>query len=317
LRKYIEMNTPLVSIIIPTYNRANLISETLDSILAQTYQNWECIVVDDGSNDATSEVMVTYCVKDTRFQYHQRPKNKSKGANACRNYGFELSKGEYVNWFDDDDLMLPLKLETQVEHLKEKMVNMTVCQSQVFENSKDNVLGLRKSSIYSDDFFNDFITNKIKWLTQSPLLKRSFLLDNNITFDECLTQSQERDFFVKVLNKLSHYHYDNESYVLLRKHEKSISYGNKTPDKIESNFKVNYTILNTYRYKINTETKSYLVKFIKANLLESLKLKNKTVSSNIYQKLMEIEEISIIEKIKIYLGFLFYKYFNKGELFFK
>ena len=58
---------PLVSIIIPTYNRAQLIGETLDSILEQSYVNWECIVIDDGSTDSTDIVMARYCVKDTRF----------------------------------------------------------------------------------------------------------------------------------------------------------------------------------------------------------------------------------------------------------
>ena len=65
------MHTPLVSIIIPAYNRAHLIGETLDSVLAQTYINWECIVIDDGSNDNTSELLAEYCKKDNRFQYHQ------------------------------------------------------------------------------------------------------------------------------------------------------------------------------------------------------------------------------------------------------
>ena len=69
---------PLVSIIILTYNRAHLIGETLDSVLAQTYTHWECIVVDDGSTDATDEVLATYVEKDSRFQYHHRPKDRQK-----------------------------------------------------------------------------------------------------------------------------------------------------------------------------------------------------------------------------------------------
>lgn len=87
------MEQPLVSIIIPTYNRAHLIGETLDSVLAQIYTNWECIVVDDGSTDSTAELLAFYVEKDSRFQYHHRPKDRLKGANACRNYGFELSRG--------------------------------------------------------------------------------------------------------------------------------------------------------------------------------------------------------------------------------
>ena len=99
------MDEPLVSIIIPTYNRAHLIGETLDSIIAQTYTNWECIVVDDGSSDDTVEVLDTYCIKDSRIKYYQRPDEYLPGGNGARNYGFKLSNGEYVNWFDSDDIM--------------------------------------------------------------------------------------------------------------------------------------------------------------------------------------------------------------------
>ena len=67
------MKQALISIIIPTFNRAHLIGETLDSVLAQTYPNWECIIVDDGSTDTTDEVVGEYVKKDSRFLYHHRP----------------------------------------------------------------------------------------------------------------------------------------------------------------------------------------------------------------------------------------------------
>ena len=113
---------PLVSIIIPTYNRVHLIGETLDSIIAQTYQNWECIVVDDGSTDGTDELMAAYVGQDSRFQYHHRPEERLSGGNAARNYGFEMSKGEYINWFDSDDLMHSEKLEKQVKTLHNSFI---------------------------------------------------------------------------------------------------------------------------------------------------------------------------------------------------
>ena len=86
------MNTSLISIIIPTYNRAHLINDTLNSIIAQTYTNWECIVVDDASTDNTASILEGYINKDSLFQYNIRPNIKPKGANACRNFGFEISK---------------------------------------------------------------------------------------------------------------------------------------------------------------------------------------------------------------------------------
>ena len=75
------------------------------SVLTQTYVNWECIVVDDGSTDLTIDVVQKYCNKDARFKLYNRPHNRQKGGNAARNYGFEQSLGEFVNWFDSDDLM--------------------------------------------------------------------------------------------------------------------------------------------------------------------------------------------------------------------
>lgn len=96
---------PTVSIIIPTYNRAHLIRETLNSIKEQAFDDWECIIVDDGSIDNTNEIVQEIVKNDSRFQYCHRPSQRPKGANSCRNFGFEMSKGIYINWFDSDDVM--------------------------------------------------------------------------------------------------------------------------------------------------------------------------------------------------------------------
>ena len=73
------MNDSLVSIVIPNYNRANLIGETLDSIIQQTYENWECIIVDDRSTDGSIEIIKNYSNKDPRFLLIERPQEYSKG----------------------------------------------------------------------------------------------------------------------------------------------------------------------------------------------------------------------------------------------
>src|SRR5690554_1498189 len=216
---------PTISIIIPTFNRAHLIGETLDSIIAQTYQNWECIVVDDGSTDNTDEILKSYCQKDTRFTFYKRPENCPKGANFCRNYGYKLSRGTYINWFDSDDLMSQEKLERQVARLSKSNYNFTVCQTLVFKINKENIIGLRAKKIFSQDFFNDFITNDIKWLTQAPLFKRSYIDNLDYLFDETIHKSQERDFFVNILADVDGYDFDDTPLVLLRQHNESISFG--------------------------------------------------------------------------------------------
>jgi glycosyltransferase involved in cell wall biosynthesis len=106
------MDSPTVSIIIPTYNRASFLRKAIQSVLQQTYRNFEIIVVDDGSTDDTLESIgemhnrVTYL-----YQAH-------KGRSAARNYGIQVSKGEYIAFLDSDDQYLPQKLELQIKFLE-------------------------------------------------------------------------------------------------------------------------------------------------------------------------------------------------------
>ena len=134
---------PLVSIIIPTYNRAHLINETLDSIIAQTYIYWECIVVDDGSTDNSEAVIAAFEEKDKRIQYHKRPKTYLPGGNGARNFGFEESKGKYIQWFDSDDIMHKDKLAIKVSKLQNENTDCCISQTSAFKsNLGDDLLGL-------------------------------------------------------------------------------------------------------------------------------------------------------------------------------
>lgn len=105
---------PKVSAIIATYNRANMLSDAIDSALKQTLQDFELIIVDDGSTDQTQEV-VENCQKagDIRYIYQQ-----NQGRSAARNTGIKVAKGKYIAFLDDDDLWHPNKLEMQVESLE-------------------------------------------------------------------------------------------------------------------------------------------------------------------------------------------------------
>ncbi|MDT0644509.1 glycosyltransferase family 2 protein [Zunongwangia sp. F363] len=109
---------PEISVIIPTYNRAHTLPETLQCLLHQTYKNWECIIIDDGSKDKTEEVLQPILLKDKRISFLKRPSNKAKGAASCRNIGLEKAKGKYIQFLDSDDLIAENKLESQLKVLK-------------------------------------------------------------------------------------------------------------------------------------------------------------------------------------------------------
>lgn len=114
------MDSPLISVIIPIFNRAELISETIGSVLSQSYRNWECIVVDDGSRDGTETIVKAFTEKDSRIQFYKRPLDKIKGAASCRNFGLEKAKGDFIQYLDSDDLLMSNKFEEQLKLLKEE-----------------------------------------------------------------------------------------------------------------------------------------------------------------------------------------------------
>ena len=106
------MDGKLVSIITPTYNCAKFIAETIDSVLAQTYKNWEMIIVDDCSQDDTQRIVEDYVSKDSRIRYYLLDKNS--GAAVARTTAMNLAKGSYMAFLDSDDIWLPNKLEQQI-----------------------------------------------------------------------------------------------------------------------------------------------------------------------------------------------------------
>ncbi|MDT0649588.1 glycosyltransferase family 2 protein [Autumnicola edwardsiae] len=114
---------PEVSIIIPTFNRAHTIIETLDCVFNQTHQNWECIVIDDGSTDGTEQLLKKKIFHDSRLSYIQRPKSRKKGAASCRNIGLENAAGEFIQFLDSDDIIAENKLEEQIGLLKKSSPN--------------------------------------------------------------------------------------------------------------------------------------------------------------------------------------------------
>ncbi len=306
---------PLVSIIIPTYNRAHLLSETLDSIDRQTYTHWECIIVDDGSTDDTNTLIKKYTEKSSKFKYYQRPEVMIKGANACRNYGFDKSNGAFINWFDSDDIMSDRKLEVQVEHLINNDAPFTICQTLVFEDTIDRVIGLRNPNVYSNNFFGDFVTNKIKWLTQAPLIRRSFIEKYQLKYDETLSQSQERDFFIRMLDVVKDYHYDNTPLVFFRQHQNSISHGNVTEEKLRSNFRVNHMAIKTYGHKLTVSEKAIVKQGIKQVLKKSVRNGYHNLEQEITKKMNNY--FTFYEKNKITFARFLIKKIGKGDFLFK
>ena len=254
-------NNPKASIIIPTYNRAGIILKTLGSIQNQSYTNWECIIVDDGSTDDTENVVKKLKNKDNRFQFYSRPKHKKKGANACRNYGLELSKGDYIIWFDSDDLMHIEYIEMQIALLNKSEFNYSICKSNWVALNGKLIDGFRSNYLVSNDPINHYMQFVIFWPINAVCYKKVFLKHNCLRFDESLQQSQEYDFHVKVLLIDRNYAVLNKPLLTIVAGEDSISYAKyNTYAKIVSSIKVRQRFLDlSTTVDITHQTKLHLL----------------------------------------------------------
>jgi len=253
------MQNPLVSIIIPTYNRVRLIGETLDTVLAQTYKNWECIVVDDGSTDGTNKLLFKYCKNDARFQYRHRPADRPKGANSCRNYGIEVSEGEYIILFDSDDLMLPNHVEIKISNIVLHKSDYVITKTKFFNYSEGNLLLDNNYNFDNKISAYNYISQKINWLTLDVCINSC--IAKSIKFNEQLQSGQEYNYFSKLTLISKEAQFINETVSLRRFHENSIR-GSLRKDRIinyQSFFKTYWYTYKDIKIKASNQIKKYLI----------------------------------------------------------
>lgn len=190
---------PLVSIIIPSYNQEKFLKETLDSVMAQTYSNWECLVVDDGSVDTSIAIIQSYCEEDNRFVLFERTNfNATKGANACRNIGLTHSKGEFLIFLDSDDLLQDFCLTNRVAYFKKH----ADCDFLVFQMIMFNEHGCipgRTVTQPSENYLYDYLSYNVPWQTSCPIIKRAFVVQHLQGFDESFPRLQDPEFFTNAL----------------------------------------------------------------------------------------------------------------------
>ena len=177
----------MISIIVPCYNVAEFLHETLDSILAQSYSDWECIIVDDGSSDSTAEIAKKYSQKDSRFKYINQ---ENKGLAGARNTGVKNSCGKYILPLDGDDLIDSLYIEKAVKILEEKADVKVVYAFARFFGAKSNKWRLRdysyKQLLLGNRIFCSCIYRRVDY-------------DRVNGYDENMPVYEDWDFLIRLL----------------------------------------------------------------------------------------------------------------------
>ena len=191
---------PKVSVVIPTYNRPDYLIEAVESVLAQTYQDFEIVVIDDGSSDDTPSRFATYIERTPLAQgrtfYH---KQENSGSAVARNRGVFYAKGEYIAFLDSDDLWYPTKLEKQVKILDENQemsVVYTDCYCGESRNDPNQTGFFAKANPPSGDIFDRMARNNLFW-TSSLLLRREVFIKSG-TFDPTFRRMQDYDLWLRI-----------------------------------------------------------------------------------------------------------------------
>jgi glycosyltransferase involved in cell wall biosynthesis len=208
---------PKVSVLIPTYNRAELLNVAITSVLGQSFQDFEIIVVDDHSPDHTAQVVRRF--QDGRITYVRHETNK--GGAAARNTAITRASGEYVAFLDDDDEWLPEKLEMQVTLLENSppQVGCIYTGYLVVDRTNGKILG-QKSASQRGDLSSALLNGNCLGGTSSVLVRKD-CFDAVGLFDEALPSFQDYDLWLRLSRKF-HFDYINRPLLKYYVHERQI-----------------------------------------------------------------------------------------------
>lgn len=209
-----EEENALISIVVPTFNRASTIEKCLTSVIEQTYKNWELIVIDDGSADDTKKIVFKFLENYSNVKFIHRTPERQKGANACRNIGIELAKGEYIALLDSDDTWLSDFLESNLILISSDENISAIYGTAIIETDTNTYI--RKSRQKNEEeSYIDFLLSKDGFApTPSMFFKKECGVST--LFDESLLRHQDWDFFIRVGDKFG-WHYSNQAHIVVNR----------------------------------------------------------------------------------------------------
>ena len=273
------MMEPLISVYIPTYNRLELLKRAVQSVLNQTYKNFEIIIVDDNSSDGTQDFLVGLAKVDSRIRYFFKDKNS--GACVSRNIAINLAQGELITGLDDDDYFLPHRLEFFLDYWVNKKREDSIAlftsniKSEKSNHAKEHSLFSKKYFKKDDLLFANYVGNQI--FTETKTLRQVS------GFDESFCMWQDLELWYRVGDLGNFEHVDKPTYFFDTSH----LYGRISEAKSEKIFKTveqfseknqlnNFKkrMLNNHLYNYKVIHKDRFANFIKEILKLSIIMRN-------------------------------------------
>lgn len=219
----------LISVIVPCYNQGQFLDECLQSVFDQTYKNWHCIIVDDGSTDDTREISAKWKKKDQRFEYFYK---ENGGLSSARNEGLKHIRGEFIQLLDSDDVLEVNKLKSHLEHFSNfPIIDVSVSGYRYFiDNCNEHYIFGNGNFLpeviicLEDKDVLKLFDRKNPFVISAPLYRKK-IFDIVGNFDNELTALEDWDFHIRcALNalKFCHNNYGNLNKTLIRLHENSM-----------------------------------------------------------------------------------------------
>ncbi len=212
---------PLISVIIPCYNQAKFLHETCNSLISQTYTNWEAIIVNDGSTDHTEKIANDICIKNSRFKLINQP---NQGLSSARNTGLKNSSGKFIQFLDSDDLLSPHKLQSSIELMNQEETDIVISNFFRFKSKNGKE---KKSRFNLKNHTINFESILLKWDIEFAIPIHCALFSSNIInntrFNEFVKAKEDWIFWLDIMIKKPKIIYYNSQDALYRAHKNNMS----------------------------------------------------------------------------------------------
>lgn len=261
------------SIILPTYNRANLISKAIRSVVYQTYQNWELIVVDDGSTDNTKKVVEEFVRADNRIIYLSQ---KNKERSAARNNGIKSAVGEFICFLDSDDLYY----KTHLEEFK-KFITESKFQKGLYFSGLSYGKYCNEKEEYNLSYSNNIEFVLINTIgTPRACISKELLKEN--LFNENIRISEDKELWVRILKNNPLFYHRQKTFIEIEHNERSVNLGSEF-----ENLKILRFIISNNKKLIRRKYKKLVISAAYFNISKR-QIKNGKLSKAFYYILLSL-----------------------------
>jgi GalNAc5-diNAcBac-PP-undecaprenol beta-1,3-glucosyltransferase len=283
---------PKVSIILATFNRAEYILESLYSIQQQTFRDWECLIIDDGGSDNTQEILAPILKQDTRFKYFMRTSKYQKGLPGSRNYGLDLAQGDYIIFFDDDDIAHPQNLELCVFELSNTELSFCRYIRDVFRGNfvYDFDYSKEYTSFYiNSSDINKILRNELQFNSCAVMWTKECYTKHRYT--EHLKYAEEWEVYARIITSVNRGISINKTLYYGRKHDVSITgdFGNRNLNSLSSYTDAIQLVISNLKEKkmLSSEILRYFIQV-------SLQYKE----FNLFERIINTLDLPKIEELK-------------------